>query len=65
MDTFATLAGGSLYLLLDYDPTEKGKNGQIISYIHDPDFVYYVAEDFTELLKKSNDNLAKWGEIDY
>lgn len=62
---FATLAGGSLYLLLDYDPTEKGKKGQIISYIHDPDFVYYVAEDFTELLKQSNDNLAKWGEIDY
>jgi cell wall assembly regulator SMI1 len=62
---FATLAGGSLYLLLDYDPAEKGTTGQIISYIHDPDFVYYITQDFTELLEKSNDNLRKWKEIDY
>lgn len=62
---FATLAGGSLYLLLDYDPTKEGTSGQIISYIHDPDFIYYVAKDFVELLEKSNDNLAKWEEIDY
>ncbi|OIK13515.1 SMI1/KNR4 family protein [Bacillus sp. MUM 13] len=63
---FATLAGGSLYLMLDYDPSKEGKEGQIISYIHDPDFVYFVAENFTELLKQSNENLKEtWEEIDY
>jgi cell wall assembly regulator SMI1 len=62
---FATLAGGSLYLLLDYDPTDKGSKGQIISYIHDPDFVYYVADNFTELLEMSNQNLSEWDKIDY
>lgn len=62
---FATLAGGSLFLLLDYDPTKEGTRGQIISYIHDPDFIYYVAKNFVELLEKSNHNLVKWGEIEY
>lgn len=62
---FAALAGGSLNLLLDYDPTHNGKQGQIISYIHDPDFVYYVADNFTELIKKSNANLNNWEKIDY
>lgn len=62
---FATLAGGSLYLLLDYDPTTKGSKGQIISYIHDPDFVYFVADNFTELLEMSNQNLSEWDKIDY
>lgn len=62
---FAVLAGGSLYLLLDYDPTDKGTTGQIISYIHDPDFIYYVAANFEELLEKSNKNLNEWDKIDY
>ncbi len=62
---FAALAGGSLYLLLDYDPTNEGTIGQIISYVHDPDFIYYVAKDFAELLEKSNHNLMEWEEIDY
>lgn len=62
---FATLAGGSLYLLLDYDPTDKGTPGQIISYIHDPDFIYYVADNFEELLENSNKNLKEWDKIDY
>ncbi|WML32996.1 SMI1/KNR4 family protein [Clostridium sp. OS1-26] len=62
---FAALAGGSLNLLLDYDPTDRGKEGQIISYIHDPDFIYYVANTFTEMLEKSNINLSNWDKIDY
>ncbi|MGG2027451.1 SMI1/KNR4 family protein [Gottfriedia sp. S16(2024)] len=63
---FATLAGGDLYLILDFNPTNNGTEGQIISYIHDPDFVYFVADNFTNLLKKSNENLKNiWGEIDY
>lgn len=39
---FAEYAG-SLYLMLDYNPSEKGEIGQIICYVHDPDFIYYVA----------------------
>lgn len=63
---FATLAGGSLYLILDFNPTKEGKEGQIISFVHDPDFIYFVEDNFTDLLKQSNENLqSEWGEIDY
>ena len=47
---FAQYAG-SLYLMLDYNPSEKGKTGQIICYVHDPYFIYYIAPDITETLK--------------
>lgn len=47
---FAEYAG-SLYLMLDYDPSEKGEIGQIICYVHDPDFIYYIAPNITETLK--------------
>jgi len=47
---FAEYAG-SLYLMLDYNPSEKGEIGQIICYVHDPDFIYYVASGITETLK--------------
>lgn len=62
---FATMAGGSLYLMLDFDPTEKGTYGQVIMYVHDPDFVYYVSETFTDLLEVSNRNLKIMNEIEY
>ncbi|WP_322745712.1 SMI1/KNR4 family protein [Paenibacillus donghaensis] len=62
---FATMAGGSLYLMLDLDPSDQGTYGQIISYIHDPDFVYYVADSFTDLLQESNRNLSMMDEIEY
>lgn len=47
---FAEYAG-SLYLMLDYNPGPKGTVGQIICYVHDPDFIYYIAPDITEALK--------------
>lgn len=47
---FAEYAG-SLYLMLDYNPGKGGKIGQIICYVHDPDFIYYIAPDITETLK--------------
>ncbi len=47
---FAEYAG-SLYLMLDYNPSPKGTVGQIICYVHDPDFIYYIAPDITETLK--------------
>lgn len=62
---FATMAGGSLYLMLDLDPSDQGTYGQIISYVHDPDFVYYVADSFTGLLRESNRNLSLMDEIEY
>ncbi|MFE6075896.1 SMI1/KNR4 family protein [Paenibacillus sp. NPDC057886] len=62
---FATMAGGSLYLMLDFDPAEKGTYGQIIMYVHDPDFVYYLTDTFTELLEVSNRNLKIMDEIEY
>lgn len=49
--------GGSTTILFDGDPTDKGNYGQIIVYQHDPDAIYYVAENFLEFLKKSNDLL--------
>lgn len=47
---FAEYAG-SLYLMLDYNPSPKGTVAQIICYVHDPDFIYYIASDITEALK--------------
>lgn len=62
---FATIAGGSLYLMLDFDPTAEGKYGQIIMYVHDPDFVYYLTPTFTDMLSMSNRNLKMMDEITY
>ncbi|WP_433744518.1 SMI1/KNR4 family protein [Paenibacillus amylolyticus] len=62
---FATIAGGSLYLMLDFDPAAEGTYGQIIMYVHDPDFVYYLAPTFTDLLCMSNHNLTMMDEITY
>ncbi len=54
---FAQLVGGSLYLMLDFDPTESGTEGQIIIYVHDPDFIYYVTDTFTHLLEDTIQSL--------
>jgi cell wall assembly regulator SMI1 len=54
---FAQVVGGSLYLMLDFDPTEEGKMGQIIFYVHDPDFIYYIAPTFIDLLNDTINNL--------
>ncbi|WP_128103911.1 SMI1/KNR4 family protein [Paenibacillus sp. DCT19] len=63
--TFGMLGGGSLYLMFDFDPTAEGTYGQIIMYKHDPDFIYYVAGTFTELLEQSNKNLRALDAIEY
>lgn len=41
----------ALYLMLDYNPGPKGTVAQIICYVHDPDFIYYIAPNITEALK--------------
>ena len=49
---FAEYAG-ALYLMLDYDPSEAGTVGQVICYIHDPDFIHYVAPSVTCALERT------------
>ena len=47
------LYAGALYLMLDYDPSEAGTVGQVICYVHDPDFVHYVAPSVTCALERT------------
>ncbi len=54
---FAEFNGFSTSVLFDVDPTDKGTYGQIIVYQHDPDGIHYVADNFLEFFKKSNDSL--------
>ncbi len=54
---FAEFNGYSTSIYFDANPTETGKYGQIIVYQHDPDAIYYVAENFLSFFKKSNDLL--------
>ncbi len=44
---------GSLLLISDLSPSAKGKQGQIISFIHDPDQMRYVATSFEAFLNDS------------
>lgn len=46
------------YLMLDFDPGQDGKEGQIICYIHDPDEIVYVAEGITYLLDRIIDMIS-------
>lgn len=45
----------SCYLMLDMNPGDCGKAGQIICYIHDPDEVVYVAPSLEELVSEVYD----------
>lgn len=46
------------YLMLDFDPGQDGKEGQIICYNHDPDEIVYVAEGITDLLDRIIDMIS-------
>ncbi|HZV00708.1 MAG TPA: SMI1/KNR4 family protein [Planctomycetota bacterium] len=50
---FAEFGGGSLVLIEDHAPTRKGKPGQIIGYVHDPDEIVYVADSLSTLMPES------------
>ncbi len=50
---FARFGGGSLILMQDHAPSEQGQVGQIIAFIHDPDTMEYVAENFDGFLQGS------------
>lgn len=51
-------ASGSIYLMLDFTPANKGEVGQIICYIHDPDKIVYVANSITEVIDSTLDFLS-------
>lgn len=43
--------GGTSSLYLDFSPTEAGKQGQVIRYLHDPDSFKVIAPDFGSYLE--------------
>jgi cell wall assembly regulator SMI1 len=49
----------STAVYFDADPTPEGTYGQIIAYQHDPDAVYFIAQDIGEFLQLSNERLAE------
>jgi len=53
------------YVYFDGEPTEKGQQGQIVVYQHDPDNVYYSARNFLEFFQESNARLESYvkGEL--
>jgi cell wall assembly regulator SMI1 len=57
----AEFNGFSTTVYFDADPTSRGSYGQIIVYQHDPDAIYYVADNFLAFLKASNRLLEQHG----
>jgi len=42
--------GGTSSLYIDLTPSEKGKKGQIVRYLHDPDELKVIADSFEDFL---------------
>ncbi len=43
--------GGTSQLFLDFSPSAKGKKGQVLRYLHDPDEMVVAADSFDEYLQ--------------
>lgn len=43
--------GGTSQLFLDFSPSPKGKRGQVLRYLHDPDELTVIADSFDEYLQ--------------
>ncbi|MDR1129916.1 MAG: SMI1/KNR4 family protein [Prevotellaceae bacterium] len=43
--------GGTSQLFIDFSPSEKGKKGQIVRFLHDPDEFAIIADSFEDYLK--------------
>lgn len=43
--------GGTSSLFIDFSPSEKGKKGQVVRFLHDPDEFKVIAESFEDYLK--------------
>lgn len=48
--------GGSSQLFIDFSPSEKGKAGQVVRYLHDPDELAVIADSFDEYLELLMEN---------
>ena len=48
--------GGTSQLFIDFSPSAKGKKGQVLRYLHDPDELVVVADSFDEYLEMLMDN---------
>ncbi|MDO4880648.1 MAG: SMI1/KNR4 family protein [Capnocytophaga sp.] len=44
--------GGTSQLFIDFSPSPKGKVGQIVRYLHDPDEITVIADSFDEYLQQ-------------
>ena len=48
--------GGTSQLFIDFSPSAKGKKGQVLRFLHDPDEMVVVADSFDEYLQMLMDN---------
>lgn len=48
--------GGTSQLFINFSSSEKGKKGQVIRFLHDPDELTVIAESFENYLKMLIDN---------
>lgn len=48
--------GGSSQLYIDFSPSDTGKVGQVIMYLHDPDELTVIADSFDEYLQSLIDS---------
>lgn len=48
--------GGTSQLFIDFSPSAKGKKGQVLRYLHDPDELVIVADSFDAYLQMLMDN---------
>lgn len=47
--------GGTSRIYIDFQPSPKGKSGQVIRFLHDPDSFVVIAESFDEFLQNNVD----------
>ena len=48
--------GGTSQLFIDFSPSAKGKKGQVLRFLHDPDEMMVAADSFDEYLQMLIDN---------
>ena len=48
--------GGTSQLFIDFSPSAKGKKGQVLRFLHDPDEMVVAADSFDEYLQMLIDN---------
>ena len=61
--------GGTSQLFIDFSPSAKGKKGQVLRYLHDPDELVLIAESFDAYLQMlieeeydfiTEENIEEW-----